>query len=252
MSKFCSIKKRIGFDYKNRGRFLTDKIKLAGYDEKHVIEYYLELLKLIDVPAVGTEMELFVSSDAKSNAKQRLKGLGIAEADLKVGIVPGGGGSWGKDAQLKHWPADHFGLLADKLVDQKIKIVVLADHGELQVSRSMVKAMQNKPVDLSNKTSLEQLAAIVANLDLLICNDGGPLHMAKALKIKTVSIFGPVSEVVYGPYPLSKNDRVVKCDIPCRPCYCNFRMKECNMDRKCITNISVEQVFSEVQILIVK
>ncbi len=250
ISKFCSIKKRIGFDYKNRGRLLTDKIKLGGYEEKHVIEYYLELLKPLNILPAGTEMELHINAESLIMGKEALLNLGIGASDLKIGVAPGGGGSWGKDAQLKHWPAENFGRLADMLINEKAKIIILADSSELLLSQRMIKAMHNKPVDLSGKTSLDQLAEIISNLDVLVCNDGGPLHMAKALKVKTVSVFGPVDERVYGPYPLSVNDHVVKCDISCRPCYRNFRMKGCVEYRRCITDIGVEQVFSQVHNLL--
>lgn len=250
ISKLCSIKKRIGFDYKNRGRFLTDKINLGSYEGKHVIEYYLELLKPLNIPPAGTEMELYNSSGAMNKSRQTLKDLKIDADDLKIGIAPGGGGSWGKDAALKHWPNDYFACLADKLIDINAKIIILADPSEISITKKMIQSMKHKPADLSGKTSLEQLAAIIANLDLLICNDGGPLHMAKALKIKTVSIFGPVDDKVYGPYPLSGGDRVIKCGLACRPCYKKFRMPECVSSRKCIKDIPVEKVYSAVKELV--
>jgi ADP-heptose:LPS heptosyltransferase len=67
--------------------------------------------------------------------------------------------------------------------------------------------------------------------------------MAVALGIKTVSIFGPVDERVYGPYPPSQDHIVVKKDISCRPCYRNFRMPECERNRDCIRAVGIEDVF---------
>ena len=250
ISKFCSIRKRVGFDYKGRGRFLTDKIEIDSYEQKHVIEYYLELLKPLNIASDGADMELYNNSVVLEKARQQFKDLGIGETEVKIGIAPAGGASWGKDSGLKHWPAKNFGYLADKLIEDTAKVVVLADVSEVQVSQEMIKAMRNKPVDLSGKTDLEQLAAIIANLDLLICNDGGPLHMAKALRIKTVSIFGPVDELVYGPYPPASSDKVIKSDADCRPCYRQFKMPECIFERKCIEDIPVEKVYEAAKELI--
>jgi heptosyltransferase-2 len=102
--------------------------------------------------------------------------------------------------------------------------------------------MANKPINLVGKTSLEILPAIIKNCNLLITNDGGPMHMAAALGIKSVSVFGPVSEVAYGPYPASSQHLVVKQDMECRPCYKNFRLSVCDKDKECLKQVSVEAV----------
>lgn len=69
------------------------------------------------------------------------------------------------------------------------------------------------------------------------------MHMAAALGVKTVSIFGPVSELVYGPFPHSNNHVVLKWDMSCRPCYNNFRLPGCDKDRECLRSIGVDAVF---------
>jgi len=102
-------------------------------------------------------------------------------------------------------------------------------------------------VNLTGKLNLEELAGVMSELKLLICNDGGPLHMAAALGVKTVSIFGPVDEVVYGPYPPDVKHVVVKKDLPCRPCYKDFRFAGCSNNRKCLQDITVGEVFEQVK-----
>jgi len=110
----------------------------------------------------------------------------------------------------------------------------------------MVHAMRNKPIDLTGKTSLDILPAVIKNCNLLITNDGGPMHMAVALGVRSVSVFGPVSELVYGPYPEKRNHVVLKWDMSCRPCYKNFRMPVCENDRECLRQVSVDAVFDAV------
>ena len=103
--------------------------------------------------------------------------------------------------------------------------------------------MRNKPVDLVGKVGLDVFAGLIKNFHLFLTNDGGPMHMAVALGVKTVSVFGPVSEVVYGPYPSNRNHVVLKWDLDCRPCYKNFRMPVCDKDKECLRQVSVEAVF---------
>jgi len=245
VAKITGIRKRIGFNYKNRGRFLTDKVDLVSYSGKHIVEYYLDLLRFLHVEARNKSLELAVSAQAESRAQNMLAARGIEKGDLVIGIAAGAGGSWGKDAVYKHWPALKFAQVADRLAAEfKAKIIVLGDETEHPISEVIINAMANKPLDLTGKVKLEILPAIIRNLNLLISNDGGPMHMACALGIKTVSVFGPVSELVYGPYPDKRNHPVLKWDMECRPCYRDFRLPVCDKDRECLKSVSVEAVFA--------
>jgi len=249
--KILGIRKRIGYNYKKRGLFLTGKIDLDGYSKKHIVEYYLSLLKLIDIPAKSKNLELFVSEHPLSRIRNILRYEGVKDKDLIIGIAPGAGGSWGKEAKLKHWAPLKFAELADDLTDRLgARILILGDASERDIADIIVAAMKHRPIDLVGKTKLEELAAAINCTRLLITNDGGPLHMAVALGVRTVSIFGPVDEKVYGPYPVGSEHIVIKKDLPCRPCYKKFRMPLCDHERECIKAISVAEVFEAVRRLV--
>lgn len=248
ISKLLGIKRRIGFNYKKRGRFLTDKIDIEGYQDKHIVEYYLDILRFLDIEAQGIRLELVVSEQDKKGAQDLFGKLGIDRDDLVIGITPGAGASWGKDASFKHWPADKFAQLADKIISEfGAKVLILGDKQEMPIAGKMINAMRRKPIDLTGKTSLKELCALISNLRFLITNDGGPLHIATALGVKSISIFGPVDDKVYGPYPLSPEHIVIKKGLSCRPCYQKFRMAQCQRDRECLSSISVEEVFGGVR-----
>jgi len=245
IAKILGIKRRIGFNYRNRGRFLTDKINIDGYSDKHMVEWYLELLKFLQIQPKDKYLELTVSKADRISAWNILARSGIKNDDLVVGIAPGAGISWGKDAQFKHWPADKFAQLSDKLVaDCAAKVVILGDNLERHIVDAIRHSAKFGFIDLVGATDLRQLIAIISSLNLLITNDGGPMHVAVATGIKSVSIFGPVDENVYGPYPASANHIVVKSNIDCRPCYRQFRLPLCERDRECIKSIGVEEVFA--------
>jgi lipopolysaccharide heptosyltransferase II len=247
LAKIIGIRQRIGFNYKDRGRFLTKRIDLTGYQQKHVVEYYLELLKFLNISAQNKSLCLAVLPESELKAKNILAAAGIEEVDCVIGIAPGAGGSWGKDAIYKHWPALKFAQLADKVAAAfKAKIIILGDESERKIAEVIVHAMRNKPINFIGKTSLDILPAVIKNCNLLITNDGGPMHMAVALGVKSVSVFGPVSEIVYGPHPPSDQHVVLKGDMDCRPCYKNFRMPVCDRDRECLKQVSVDAVFDAV------
>lgn len=246
-AKIIGIRQRIGFNYKGRGRFLTKRIDLAGYQDKHVVEYYLDLLEFLNIPVTDKSLYLAVSAQSQKRALDLLTAAGIQENDLIIAIVPGAGGSWGKDSAYKHWPPLKFAQVADRLAAGfRAKIIILGDESEREIAEVIVHVMRNKPVDLTGKTSLEILPAVIKNCNLLITNDGGPMHVGVALGIKTVSIFGPVSELVYGPFPDNFKHVVLKQDMPCRPCYNNFRLNSCDKNRECLKSVSVDAVFEAV------
>jgi lipopolysaccharide heptosyltransferase II len=243
--KILGIKKRIGFNYKKRGRFLSDKINIDGYKGKHVVEYYLDLLKLIGIKSSDEGLYLSVPQENKTKAQFKLARLGIKQGDLLIGISAGGGASWGKEASYKHWPALKYAQLADKIIyGYKAQVLLLGDDSERAIADIITSAMKNKPIDWVGKTALEEFAAAINCVDILITNDGGPLHIAVALGKKTISIFGPVDDKVYGPYPAGQKHIVIKKELSCRPCYNNFRFQGCINNRRCLSDITVDEVFA--------
>ena len=78
---------------------------------------------------------------------------------------------------------------------------------------------------------------------LLLANDGGLVHLAHALHVPLVALFGPADPQVYGPAP--RHPRavpVMRKDLPCRPCYSNFRYNSACVDRECLTELPPEAV----------
>ncbi len=242
----CGIKKRIGFDYRGRGRFLTDKIPMKGYEGKHVIEYYLELLGPAQVPVVDKNMALIVTPKDIQWAKDWIAKQGINPAKPVIGVVPGGGQSWGKAAGNKRWSASKYAQLVDKIIENfDAVIILLGDSKEEQLCRE-VAGLSHFPLHLAaGQTSVLGMAALFKQCRLALVNDGGPLHVAVAAGVKTVSIFGPVDPQVYGPYPPTGHITVQK-GLPCQSCYRRFRMADCG-HISCLRDLSVEEVYRKVE-----
>lgn len=250
-SMLAGIKKRIGYGYKKRGLFLTRKIELkGGYCDKHVIDYHKGFLKFVDADMpVDTRPKIYVSDEDNEKAQKILQDKGIALTDKYICIMPGAGASWGETAFRKRWPVERFADVALKLVNERnIKVVLLgsADEKELcdYISRKAPGA-----VNLCGNLSLMKSIAVIKHAQALLTNDGGPLHMAVAVDTSTVSIFGPVSEKVYGPYLVGSDKHIVikDRDLNCSPCYNSFKLPECG-DLKCLNNIGVADVLRAVVI----
>lgn len=240
----AGIKNRVGYNYKNRGRFLTKKVNLSEYKEKHIIEYYLELLKLVGAKPKYRKAELTLNENQRNRAEIFLRKQGIDSKELVITIAPCGGASWGRDSYRKHWSKSKFAELADRLVDKYQARIILAGAGNEKVAIEEVERLMKKGCIKAIDLPLMDFLALLKRSTMLIANDGGPVHMGVSVGVKTVSIFGPVSEVVYGPYPQdSQGHVVVKKDLPCRPCYQKFRLPECSYQSKCLKDITVDEVF---------
>jgi lipopolysaccharide heptosyltransferase II len=251
----AGIPKRYGLDYKNRCRFLNKKIKINGYNHKHVVEYYLDLLTLLGLSIKRYGLEVYADQESKEWANVFLKQNNITEKDLIIGIAPCGGDAFGKDAYIKRWPADKYTALIDKLIIEfKTKIFIFAGPKEKEDIAKIINSLnyKDKIYEFSDRSLLETVA-LVEKCNLFIGNDTGPLRFADALNKKIVALFGPVDEKVYGPYPYDeKRTIVIKKDLACRPCYAKFRLAPCRNDKQCLRDISVEEVFQAVKKLLWK
>ncbi len=241
----AGIKNRIGFNYRKRGLYLTKKVDIDGYSGKHIIDYYLDLLGLAGIKPSRKGPRIRIPDDDARWARDFLSLNDIPGGSLLVGVAPAGGASWGRDARVKHWRSDGFAETADRIADSfGARIVIFGSPAEAKACETTASVMRNSPVNTCGKTSLMQAAALMSRCKLVIANDGGLLHLAAAAGAGTVGIFGPVDEKVYGQYPAGPAHRVVKEEISCRPCYANFRMKDCP-DRICLGRIEPDKVFKE-------
>ena len=240
-----SIRQRRGFNYKGRGRFLTHKVAFDGFNDKPVAEYYLDLLE--PRPIENKKRTILIPSDSDEKyIGDFLRRSGIKEYDIIIGIAPGGGISFGdKDQDRRRWGAEKFSQLADRLVDKhSARIVLIWGPGEKDLV-DKIAALMKREASIAPETTIRQMAALCNRCKVVICSEGGPLHIASSQNVKTVSIFGPVDEKVYGPYPPGENNLVITSDIDCRPCYRRFKLPRCN-DRICLKNITVDDVFGTI------
>ncbi len=247
----AGIPRRLGYNFKNRSPWLTLKFPLAGYEEQHVVVYYNDLLRQMGIEPRPTPTEIPVTAAEEAWAEQWLLKAKIPEGRTVFGVVPGGGASWGKDAAKKRWAPENYAKLADKLVEMfDSTIILVGDEGEADLCAKVASLMTRPAINACGQTTIGQFAALARRLTVMIVNDGGPLHMAVAAGARTVSLFGPVDERVYGPYApgVSRQHAVAALDLSCRPCYRRFRMSDC-AHGSCLKNLTVEEVLKKVESL---
>lgn len=239
------VRKRLGLNYRERGKFLTEKIDIAGFVDKHVVEYYLDILTLLghDPAKFKDRPRVYISEKENVWAEEFLRVCGCKPGEKFIGVIPGCGASWGADADFRRWGREDFAKVGDALAEKHgCSVILFGDPKEVGVCEEVAKMMKSGPVMSCGKTNLGNFLSLLSRCELVVTNDGGPLHMAVGLGVKTVSIFGPVDENVYGPYPRgSKHAAVSVKGLDCRPCYKKFKYKRCDR-RECLVRISSDDV----------
>ncbi|MBF0570193.1 MAG: glycosyltransferase family 9 protein, partial [Candidatus Omnitrophica bacterium] len=127
-------------------------------------------------------------------------------------------------------------------------IILMGDKGDVEFCEAVASKMSRRPVIAAGETTLGRSAALMDRCRFLVMNDGGAMHIAAALGVVPVVIFGPVDEKVYGPFP-TEDQVVVKKGLPCQPCYRNFRMSDCQ-HMSCLRTLTVDEVYRKVEQLL--
>ncbi|HYJ92306.1 MAG TPA: lipopolysaccharide heptosyltransferase II, partial [Pyrinomonadaceae bacterium] len=222
----------------------------AWKDTRHEVFYYRELIKAVESCLVGTSMvydtepnsSLAVSSTRKDEAREFLRQQGI---DFSRPVIAVGAGS--TNSVAKRWPAERFARVAELLQREfDANIILLGSGGDKIVSDEVANLLIFKPIDLTGKTSIADAVSILSVANLLISNDIGLAHVAPAVGTRTVVIFGPTNPVTTRPFsPLAE---VVRHEVECSPCM----LRECPIDHRCMTRVTVEQVFDVAKSLLGK
>ena len=199
--------------------------------ETHEVDRNLELVRLICEGEGKRELIFRLSPDETAAAEARLASLGIGEDAFLIGIHPGG------SSFDKRWPEKQYAELADRLARQyNATILLLRGPEEAALVQNIQTAMQSDAITYAPET-IRSLGALLSCCDLVVCNDSGPMHIAAALDVPTVAIFGPTDHVAW--HPLSENASIVRRDMPCWPCSAH----KCKIGWECTKKLPVEPVW---------
>jgi heptosyltransferase-2 len=226
---------RLGRYHKRFKRTLTHAWQ--GKYEKgrvHEVDRNFDLARLICEGEGERRLVLNLLDEEVAQARKQLANWGIASSDFLIGLHPGG------SSFDKRWPEDNFASVADRLVAQySAKVLLLRGPGEAHLSRNIEKKMRVAPISYAPQ-SIRELAALIQRCKLFICNDSGPMHIAAALDVPTVAIFGSTDHVAWK--PLSEKATVVRRDMPCWPCSAH----KCKIGWECTKKLPVGPVWQAV------
>lgn len=240
------IPRRVGYSRDGRGMLLTDPIAVPkpGEIPRHERFYYLELLRsagFLDKIPPSCAIRLEGAADAALAGKQRLAERKIPEP--VIGVSPGA--AYGN---AKRWAPERFAEAALQVAThfaerQPASIVLFGSAGERELCETVAKAVRDAstgspiaPYNLAGETTLAEFIDLGAACRVFLTNDSGAMHIASALGVPTVAVFGSTDDTTTGPTgPLA---RVVREPVECSPCL----LRDCPIDHRCMTRVTAGRV----------
>jgi heptosyltransferase-2 len=222
-------KRRVGYGYAGAGFLLTD-VAIPDMARPHQTEVCLQLLEHLGIPAIRGGQLIKVSSEDGAFSANFLKGHNIEVDDLIVGVHAGA------RTASRTWGQERFRQVAQRLTEEfDAKVIWFGDPTD---SNGAALGRNIVPVSFP----LREFLAVLARCSFVVCNDSGPMHMAAALGVPVVAIFGSTFPEWFRP-PGKSHRIVVRRDMPCRPCgdHCLFD------EPYCLRLIPVEQVMQAVK-----
>ncbi|MBU1090827.1 MAG: lipopolysaccharide heptosyltransferase II [Candidatus Omnitrophica bacterium] len=235
ISFLAGIPRRVGYNRK-LGFLLTGGLK---YDkqlgEKHESEYNFDLLRTLNIETQERNLFMPLREESEEWADELLEDEGIKKSDRLLAINPGA------SCPSKIWPDQRFAESANRLIEKYgFRVIVISGPREIRLADKVARGIDHPVVNLAGKTSISQLASIIKRCDLFISNDSGPVHIATALGVPVVSIFGRnqqgLSPRRWG--PLGRRDKILHKEVGCIKCLAHH----CVEEFKCLKAIEVKDV----------
>lgn len=231
-------KYRVGFSYRGR-RYAYNIFGTSGRGEHHSAEHNLELLKALGITITSKRIHFYTNEKDDNWALEFIKANSLTNKKI-IGVIPSGG-----------WPSKRCD--AEKWVDicntimQKYKVIFLVLWGPGDESdANFIKNYLKDDAVLIPEVNIGKMSSLIKNCALVIANDSGPMHIAAALGVPTLGIFGPTNPKAHRPFS-PNSDYVIKEDLHCIIC----NKLECPYNHECMRELSVDEVLKKVQKLLV-
>ena len=218
--------RRIGFAFGGGDYLLTDAVPVGSLEE-HRTEDWLRLLEPLGTDIQPGEPRLAVSDAEQEWAREFLRRAGLAKDETLIALHPGG------SSRLKRWPLEHFERLAGIAAnDIGARILWIVDPAGTGADSKLPSG------SIVAKPSLRELIALLSESQLLVSNDGGPMHLAAALGVPTFAVYSWGKPEWWKPYGAVRHTWIQREDITCRPCagHCIFT------EPICLTGLTLDVV----------
>jgi heptosyltransferase-2 len=238
--KRAGVPQRWGFATDLRGWLLTRSVaKPRGI--MHQAAYYQTLTTALGITAGPPFAAVWPNAD---RTKELLVDIGLDPDEPFIVFAPGA--AYGR---AKQWLPERFAQLAELIINERgWSVLMVGSHADRSACADIASRLgstgsrMNRLIDLSGKTDLPSLAALLARAHAVVSNDSGAMHLAGAVGVKVVAIFGATNEQRTSPLRASETAPapvIVTHEVFCRPCM----LRECPIDHRCMRGIDARTVF---------
>ena len=229
----AGVPRRIGFATEGRGLVLTDPV--CYRQDQHEVENFLDCLRVLDIPIHSRELELWPSVDGDKKVNSLFFDAGWKTDDLKVIIHAAA------SLPAKQWPLESFAAVM-KILKQKYeaRFVYTGAKGDEGLYHEIEKMGPFSGLNLCGITNLRENLSVYRAANLYFGVDSGPMHMASAVGIPVIALFGPTDEKKWGPW--GEDHTVISKRLPCHPC----KPHKCS-DNECMKQITVQEALDAVE-----
>ncbi|MGA1839390.1 MAG: glycosyltransferase family 9 protein [bacterium] len=234
--------RKVGF---NRVRemahlFYNEKVCLSTMDQ-HAVTRYLEIPYYLGVKKHIPQFFLPVSEKDSDYVNKLLEDINNKAIKNNKIIVINPNARW----PSKIWPWDRYRELIKELCFRNYEVILIGSAGEKARMDLTFGGLGDRVHNFAGKTTIKSLAALLKKVDCMITNDSGPMHLAVAVGLPVIALFGPSNPLRTGPFGWQKGnqkDRVLSSQLHCAPCY----KRKC-IDMSCMLEISVAQLLNELE-----
>jgi heptosyltransferase-2 len=227
---------RVGYIKEGRGWLLTHKLPLPT-SVTHRLEHNARLGDLLDIDARGLLPQIYFADEEAEKSQALLKHLGLIAGGYVVMVV-------GSISPTRRWFHDRFAEVVKRIaIELKLTVIIVGGPDDVEAGESVMHLSGGLARNLAGRTSLRETIWLMRSAVAMVTNDTGPMHVASAIGIPTITWYGAANEDEIA--PPSPHTTILNARVPCSPC-----VKEtCANGLICLKGITPEMV---VQALVVK
>ena len=226
----AGIPQRVGYDRGARSLLLTHSVPPPARNpaRMHQRYYYLDLVTALGGPTDASLPKLRKQPTVVSGLRK-----------LILAICPGA-----EYGPAKRWPVENFVVVARHFIaTRKAKVVLLGAAVDVPLAEEFARLLPEAE-NRVGRTSLAEFMAVLVSARLVLCNDSGAMHVASALGVPTLAVFGSTEPQLTG--PLGPRSRVLRHHVPCSPCF----LRECPLDFACMKSLTPEAAIAAAEALL--
>ncbi len=225
-------------------RFLMVHCKFLKTNAIHTVDSYLKVLKNLQIYMPEKNPLIFLSQDDVEFSNHFLLEQKVKKDDIVVGVHPGA--RW----ETKRWDEGKFEQVCQALIDRdNYKIMLLGDVGDKELIENISKDIPNAKVIKVMGLPTGRFMSLIRRCDCFVTNDSGPMHIASALQVPVVAIFGSTHPKL-GFAPVGSKNVVLCANVKCSPCSLHGEKKCSKKSRFCMDLIDPEMVVEAVEKLL--